>query len=226
MQEVSGGERRVYGHPAPELYDLGVDHLHAQLAGDGDPVVAVPDEVGVPDFVQAYGRELLGPVHHLVYPLPALLEIACGRQERPVEVPVTAHAPDYLLYRHGSHAQIDLLDGPEGALYLIEGEQSVGAGVPAQESAYPAQERPPPGAGEVLVGLKFVVHVPPRNLQPTLPGDKWSLQLQDPVPEDVYDLGPAPLRDPLHLRPVEVHVPVQPQGGFVAVYEPQERLEA
>src|SRR5919202_543759 len=52
------------------------------------------------------------------------------------------------------------------------------------------------------------------------------LQLQDPVPEDVDDLGLAPARDPLHLRAVEVHVPVHPQGRLVAVYEPEERLEA
>src|SRR5918998_5342618 len=52
------------------------------------------------------------------------------------------------------------------------------------------------------------------------------LQLQDPVPEDVYDLGLSSVRDPLSFRPMEVHVPVQPQGGLVAVYEPQERLEA
>src|SRR5215216_2248197 len=221
VQEVAGRERRVYGHPAPELDDLGVYHLDAQLAGDGYPMVAVPDEVGVPDLVQAYGRELLGPVHHLVYPLPAVFESPLRGQERPVEVPVTAHAADYLLHRHGSHPEVDLLDGPEGALYLVEGEQLVGTGVLAQESPDPAQECPPACPGEILVGLKIVVHAPPRNLQPTLPGGKPFLQLQDPVPEDVYDLGLAPARDSLHLRPVEVHVPVQPQGGFVAIYEPQ-----
>src|SRR3712207_1047667 len=52
------------------------------------------------------------------------------------------------------------------------------------------------------------------------------LQLQDLVPEDVYDLGLASMRHPLPLRPVEVHVPVQPQGGLVAVYEPEEGPEA
>src|SRR5215211_804822 len=59
VQEVPCRKRRVDGHPAPQLYDLGVDHLRAELAGDGDPVVAVPDKVGVPDLVQANGRELL-----------------------------------------------------------------------------------------------------------------------------------------------------------------------
>jgi hypothetical protein len=122
-------------------------------------VVAVPDEVGVPDLVQAYRRELFGPVHHLVYTLPAVAEILLRRQERPVEVPVTAHAADYLLHRHGSHPEVDLLDGPEGALYLIKREQLVGTGVLAQESPDPAQESFPARTGEVLVGLKVVIHV-------------------------------------------------------------------
>jgi hypothetical protein len=33
---------------------------------------------------------------------------------------VPAHAADDLLYRHGSHPEVDLLDGPESALYLIK----------------------------------------------------------------------------------------------------------
>jgi hypothetical protein len=46
------------------------------------------------------------------------------------------------------------------------------------------------------------------------------------MPEDVYYLGFSPCDDPLLVRPVQVHVPVQPQGRLVAVYEVNERLEA
>ena len=42
-----------------------------------------------------------------------------------------------------AHPEIDLRNGPEGALDLVEGEQLVGAGVPAQVSADPAQKRLP-----------------------------------------------------------------------------------
>src|SRR5215210_5158044 len=66
----------------------------------------------------------------------------------------------------------------------------------------------------------------PRNLQSTPPGDKPFLHFQEQVSEGVYDLGLSSVRDPLSFRSVQVHVPVQPQGGFVAVYEPQKRLEA
>src|SRR3712207_7012746 len=52
------------------------------------------------------------------------------------------------------------------------------------------------------------------------------LYLDDPVSEHVHDLRLAPSRDPPSFGPVQVHVPVQPQAGLVAVYEPQERLEA
>src|SRR5918994_2554231 len=61
---------------------------------------------------------------------------------------------------------------------------------------------------------------------PTTRPPRKVLHLDDPVPEDVYDLGSAPVRDPLLVGSVQVLVPVQPQGGLVAVYEVQERLEA
>src|SRR3712207_777971 len=128
VQKTLGCQLRVYRYPAPELYDLGVDHLYAPLARHAHPVVAVPHEVRVPDLVEAYGRQLLGPVHHLVYLLPADAEVLLGRQKGPVEVPVTAHAADYLGYRDGSHPQIDLLDSPQAALDFVEGEELVGGG--------------------------------------------------------------------------------------------------
>src|SRR5215218_1027849 len=52
------------------------------------------------------------------------------------------------------------------------------------------------------------------------------LYLDDPVPEHVDDLGLTPAHYPLALRPVKMDVSVQPQGGLVAVYEPEEGLEA
>src|SRR5215208_6710984 len=52
------------------------------------------------------------------------------------------------------------------------------------------------------------------------------LYLDDPVPEHVDDLGLTPAHYPLAFRPVEMDVSVQPQGGLVAVYEPEEGLEA
>ena len=70
--------------------------------------------------------------------------------------------------------------------------------------------------------LRGIYNQPPRT---TRPPAKVS-HLDDPVPEDVDDLGLTPAHYPLALRPAEVNVPVQPQGGLVAVYEPEEGLEA
>jgi hypothetical protein len=96
VEQVAGRQRRVHGHPAAELYDLGVDHLDALLAGYRDPVVAVLDEVGVPDLVQADRWQLFFPVHDLVDASPAGGEVGFGRQEGPVEVSVASDATDDL----------------------------------------------------------------------------------------------------------------------------------
>src|SRR4028118_151498 len=134
-------------------------------------MVAVLDEVGVPDLEQADGGQLLAPVHDLVYPPPAGAEGGLGRQKCPVEVPVAPDAADYLGDGHLAQPDVDLRDGTDGPLDLVEGEQLVGAGVPAQVSADPTQESPPAGAREVSVGLFVGIHKPlyRTNLQPIAP---------------------------------------------------------
>src|SRR5215210_3762302 len=146
VEQVAGRQRRIQGDPAAQLYDLGVDHLDAPLAGNGDPVVAVLDEVDVPDLVEADGRQLFAPVHDLVYAPPAGPEVGLGRQEGPVEVPVAPHAADDVRDGHLAHPQVGLRDGPQDPLDLVEGEQPVGGGVPTQVRADPAQESLSAGA--------------------------------------------------------------------------------
>src|SRR5215210_7811927 len=146
VEQVAGRQRRVHRHPAAELYDLGVDHLDAPLAGHGDPVVAVLYEVGVPDLVQADGGQLFGPVHDLVYPPPAGAEVRLGRQEGPVEVPVASDATDDLRDGHLAQPEVDLRNGPQSPLDLVEGEQLVGTGISAQVRADPPQKCPSAGA--------------------------------------------------------------------------------
>src|SRR5918994_7511605 len=70
--------------------------------------------------------------------------------------------------------------------------------------------------------FRGIYNQPPRTTRPPANAS----HLDDPVPEDVDDLGLTPAHYPLALRPVEVNVPVQPQVGLVAVYEPEEGLEA
>src|SRR5215212_4759353 len=146
VEQVAGCQRRVHRHPAAELYDLGVDHLDTALAGYGDPVVAVLYEVGVTDLVQADGGQLFCLVHNLVYPSPAGAEVGLGRQEGPIEVPVASDATDDLRDRHLPQPEVDLRDGPQSPLDLVEGEQLVGARVSTQVRADPPQKRPSAGA--------------------------------------------------------------------------------
>src|SRR5918994_306258 len=125
--QVASRERRIHGHPAAELYHLGVEIIDALLAGYRDAVVAVLYEVGVPDLVQADGGQLFGPVHDLIDPPPARAEVGFGRQEGPVEISVASNATDDLGDWHLAQPQVDLRDGPKSPLDLVEGEQLVGA---------------------------------------------------------------------------------------------------
>ncbi len=75
MEKTPSVEGRVYGDTATKFHDFRLYRLHTLLAGDGDAVVAVADEVGVPDLVQAHRRKLLGPEHGLIYLLPTPLDI-------------------------------------------------------------------------------------------------------------------------------------------------------
>ena len=79
----------------PELRDLGVDRLHPALARDRDPMVAVDDEVGVPELVdddRGEGRVGEGPFE----PLPPFAEVRAPRVELSVEVATAAVGADDL----------------------------------------------------------------------------------------------------------------------------------
>ena len=69
-----------------------------------------------------------------------------------------------------------------------------------------------------------------KNLQSPGPANKGpvreKLHVEDSVAVDVDDLGVSFLSDPLLIRPIEMHVPVQPQGRMVPVDEVEERFEA
>src|SRR5215218_4048141 len=56
-----------------ELHDLSVDHLDALVTRHADAVVAVIDEVLVPDLVKTNRRQLLAADERPVHPLPLAL---------------------------------------------------------------------------------------------------------------------------------------------------------
>src|SRR5215203_4113272 len=238
VQEVARGEGRVHGDPAPELHNLGVDHLDALLACYGDSVVAIFDEVGVPDLVEAYRRQLFGPEYGLIYLLPTPAHARFRRQEGPVEVPVTSDASYYLGHRHDAHPKVGLLHRPQRAPHLVEGEQLVGVRVFTQVRPDALEESLPAGAGEILVRLLVGVHEIRQpchivNLQPALqtgnPSGRFGFRyLQDLVATHVDHPRRSPARNPAtrHPRTVQVHMSVQPQRGLVPVDERKERLKA
>src|SRR5919201_4511324 len=74
-----------------DLDDVRVDELLPALARDGDAVVPVLDEIGVPDLVHLHRRQLRAFELREVDALPAIARFDLSRQERAVEVAI---APD------------------------------------------------------------------------------------------------------------------------------------
>src|SRR3712207_1404658 len=70
-------------------------------------MVAVQDEVGLPDLVELDRWQILAPVEHPVNALPPLPHTRPGGQKRPVESPTASNAATYLLHLHDPRAPID-----------------------------------------------------------------------------------------------------------------------
>src|SRR3712207_6679952 len=90
-----------------ELGHLGVYPLDAVQACDGDAVVAIKDEVGVADLVEAHRREFHYPVEGSTYALPSQLRARPCGQERPVELRAPSDASHHVRRTHNSQASID-----------------------------------------------------------------------------------------------------------------------
>ena len=88
---------------------------------DGDPVVAVEDEVGVANLVHSDRWQVFGPVERTVYALPSLFS-ACPRGLKgPVEVPSASHGPDDLIHLDDLRPLVDSAVRQEPSSNLIEG---------------------------------------------------------------------------------------------------------
>src|ERR687893_435233 len=106
-----------------KLRDLGVDHLHALVAGYRDAVVAVLDEVLIPDLVQGDRRQLLATNERPVHPLPLAPQALLLGHEVAVELPIPAHAPHYTGDLDLPPAQAQPTVGPRLSPYVVEREQ-------------------------------------------------------------------------------------------------------
>src|SRR5215204_1162733 len=105
------GEGR--GYPGLEFHDFGVDHLHTLVVGDAHAPVAVLDDVGVAYIVETHRRQLFAAIGGPIYTLPPGCHARPSWQKRPIELPVTPHAPNYPLHRHGPRLEADLVVSAE-----------------------------------------------------------------------------------------------------------------
>jgi hypothetical protein len=85
--------------------------------------------------------------------------VSFGGQNQPVEICVAPDDADDLRDGYVSYPEVALHHGGEGAVYLLEGEQPVGARVPPRERLCPVQERLLADAGTILLGLLAKVQV-------------------------------------------------------------------
>ena len=105
------------------------------VAGYGDTVVPVQDEIDVAQPVQAHRREVLSPMERLVYALPSHPRARAKGHEGTIEFTTTSHAPDDLLQIDDPYSPAQPVERPEGSLRFIErGRHVLRRGSPAQTS--------------------------------------------------------------------------------------------
>src|SRR5215217_2383705 len=125
QEELRGRHRGVERDADVPLEDLGVDELDAALAGDRDAMVAVFDEVDVPDFVELNRRQPYVLMIGAIDVLPAAGGVALAGEEGAVEVAEAIDAPDYLPDRDRLDAAITLDFGSDAPPHFVVGDQLV-----------------------------------------------------------------------------------------------------
>ena len=133
---------------------------HVVVAGYGDSMVAVHDEVGVPNLVELDRRQVLASLERPVYALPPLPQ-ACPRgQKGSVKVPPPPHAANDLSDLYNPPPSVSAVVSDKLSSYVVEGEQPV-RGVPfsSKTGHYRPQASPAPSTDEVYVHLLVEVHV-------------------------------------------------------------------
>ena len=108
-----------------DLGDVGLDHLEAELARDGDAVVAVADEVQRADPVDVDRRHRLAAAHRLRDPLPALPRAALRGPKLAVELARAVDGADDRVEVDGLQAEPALAAPPERRDDLVEGQDVV-----------------------------------------------------------------------------------------------------
>src|SRR5918999_2469455 len=137
-------DRKVLGH-------VGLNRLYSLVTGNADAVVAVLDEVRVPDLVQPDRWQIKPTVERSIHPLPPLRKARLRGHEGAIEVPVAAHAANYFRDLDISQAQTTPVVRQVPLPDLVEGQQP--AAFAPQTGRQASEEGPTPSAVEVRLGL-------------------------------------------------------------------------
>jgi hypothetical protein len=143
--------------PRPELGDdlghIGVDVLVSQRPGDRHPVMAVLDEVQLPDAVDVNGRHRLALALRGVDALPAGSHPTRGRVEAAIELAPPVDGSDDRVELGGLLTQVALAAPAERLNHLVEGQNGREVAVAAHARCDLSQRALAPGAPEVELGV-------------------------------------------------------------------------
>ncbi|MEZ4541284.1 MAG: hypothetical protein R3C43_15025 [Chloroflexota bacterium] len=120
-----------------DLGDVGVDVDLVAVAGDGNAMVAVLDEVDVADLVEFDRRQGHVAVAGLADVDPAVGRLPLGGQEGAVEVAVAADTADDAFQGHGLQADVALAAIGQGVAHLVERQQFIAASRQARHHLAP-----------------------------------------------------------------------------------------
>ena len=127
-------------------------------AGHAHAVVAIVHEVVPTQPQQAHRRQLDPESKSSIDPLPLLRRGPRQGHEVNVELLVLAYATDYPRNLDRPHSPIHSSTGRNAPPDLVGREEGASSIPPEQVRLQPAQPRPPPGDGKVLLNLVIQVH--------------------------------------------------------------------
>jgi hypothetical protein len=154
QQQVAATPDAPGGHRREDLGHVGVDRGLAGGQGDRHPVVAVLDEVQVPDPVHVDGRDRLAAPLRQRQPLPSLPHAARCGPESAIEVFLRIRGADHGIQPDGLQAERPLALQAEGRDDLVEGENEVDViRLAAQPAGEPREHLAAPHAKEVILDV-------------------------------------------------------------------------
>src|SRR5918998_6971244 len=92
---------------------------HVVVAGHGDSMVAVHDEIGIPDLVELDRRQVLAPLERPVYALPPMPHARPHGKEGSVEVFPPPHAANDLVHLYDPSPSVAAVVKHQPSFYIF-----------------------------------------------------------------------------------------------------------